>query len=821
MAAWGALALLVAGLTAAPAQPYSRLGSVVAGGGGAGGNSQYVLTATAGQPVTGVQSDGHFTLQGGFWTFSAAALGTSPPPTPNILVWTNLKGGRWNVAANWNPNQVPGPHDTAIIDLRSTYTVSLTNNQTVGNLTLGAGATLASSYTNGLNVLGAFTWTGGSLYSNLRCSGGTVSGTNIHAQTGCLLVNAGWLRLSASITTASSAVVTNLAGAVLELTDDVGFIYSAGPHGAIINQGTLLKTGGIGKSMITEPFINAGLVELHSGTLELGQACVQNNGATRVLEGQLQLDQWMLLAGGALNATNLITGTVTNSGGTVAPAVSPGAMQINGRYVQTSGGTLAIQLGGTRPGTDFDVLTVNGVAKVAGTLAVTAVSGFRPLNGTIFEFLDAAACSGGFGNFSPALTTLGLVVVYAPDHVALSVGMPLTNPLPQYSGVDLVGLSTVGCLPQAINDQGQVVGSSPVAGSTHAFLYDHGTIRDLGTLAGPGSWAYGINNAGHVVGWSTITTNSVPYHAFCYDGTMHDLGTLGGATDSSYGYGINDNDEIIGYSYFTTHGGQSVRPFLYQNGTMIKLPDPLWPDHTEAGAYAYGLNNNLQIVGYGPKQVGAGHGFVYDYLGGSALDVGDLGGSSSTALAINHAGQATGYAATEGNAWDHAFLFDGRIHDLGTLGGNSQGFAINRRGQVVGTYQYLGNGVAPHACLWSGGQIIDLNYVIPPNSGWELREATGINDRGQIVGNASRQGFSGWRGFLLTPLPAIQLAVVPGGGLVLVWGIENQGFTLQENTALSPSGWVNLNVTPTVTGNQVRVVLPQPTSNRFYRLMQP
>ena len=31
------------------------------------------------------------------------------------LVWTNTLGGNWSVAANWNPNQVPGSADTAQI----------------------------------------------------------------------------------------------------------------------------------------------------------------------------------------------------------------------------------------------------------------------------------------------------------------------------------------------------------------------------------------------------------------------------------------------------------------------------------------------------------------------------------------------------------------------------------------------------------------------------------------------------------------------------------------------------------------------------------
>ena len=31
------------------------------------------------------------------------------------LVWTNTAGGAWTNAANWSPNQVPGPADTAML----------------------------------------------------------------------------------------------------------------------------------------------------------------------------------------------------------------------------------------------------------------------------------------------------------------------------------------------------------------------------------------------------------------------------------------------------------------------------------------------------------------------------------------------------------------------------------------------------------------------------------------------------------------------------------------------------------------------------------
>jgi hypothetical protein len=45
---------------------------------------------------------------------------------------------------------------------------------------------------------------------------------------------------------------------------------------------------------------------------------------------------------------------------------------------------------------------------------------------------------------------------------------------------------------------------------------------------------------------------------------------------------------------------------------------------------------------------------------------------------------------------------------------------------------------------------VDLNSLIPPNSGWKLRMANAINDRGQIVGRGLLNGQK--RGFLLEPI---------------------------------------------------------------------
>lgn len=93
-----------------------------------------------------------------------------------------------------------------------------------------------------------------------------------------------------------------------------------------------------------------------------------------------------------------------------------------------------------------------------------------------------------------------------------------------------IGFSSV----RGLNERGQAVGAiaSPTfTHASHAFLYDHGSVIDLGAFAGgvDDSIALDINNLGQIVGRSSVDTgpDTYGYHGFLYTGSgLVDLNTL-------------------------------------------------------------------------------------------------------------------------------------------------------------------------------------------------------------------------------------------------------------------------------------------------------
>lgn len=203
----------------------------------------------------------------------------------------------------------------------------------------------------------------------------------------------------------------------------------------------------------------------------------------------------------------------------------------------------------------------------------------------------------------------------------------------------LPGGSTSGA--GSINNFGQVAGASDTStGERHAILADSRGMRDLGTLGGKNSSGTGINNAGHVVGYSSLGGDESETHAFLYrDGMMTDLGDLGGI--GSYAQGINDRDQIFGG---IVDGSQAARPFLYADGELTMLGDL-------GGQYAnaWDINNLGQVVGEAnlPNDPDSRRGFLYTegkMLNINTLIDSGLGWTVASAMGINDSQQILGYA---------------------------------------------------------------------------------------------------------------------------------------------------------------------------------
>jgi probable HAF family extracellular repeat protein len=332
----------------------------------------------------------------------------------------------------------------------------------------------------------------------------------------------------------------------------------------------------------------------------------------------------------------------------------------------------------------------------------------------------------------------------------------------QYTLVDL----GVGIHANAVNDSGQFTGYLATAsGATHAFLSapNGGALQDLGTLGGSTSSGYAINDSGQVAGSSTTANGAT--HVFLTapnGGALMDLGSIGSAT--TVGLGVNASGEVAGTAQ-STNSGSSPLAFLSGPGGGT----PLRSLGTLGGSSSFGLavNNSGQVAG---TSFLAGsttdHAFLSSANGGALKDLGTLGGATSVAAGVNASGQVAGYSALSGAT--HAFLSapnGGALQDLGTLGGGvSIAAAVNDFGQVVG-FSFAGvPGSNQDAFLYSNGQMMDLNNLIAPDSGFDISEATGISNTGYItaIGGPLSGGLE--HGFLLIPN-----AVVPEpSSLVLV-----------------------------------------------------
>src|SRR5262245_60960996 len=322
-------------------------------------------------------------------------------------------------------------------------------------------------------------------------------------------------------------------------------------------------------------------------------------------------------------------------------------------------------------------------------------------------------------------------------------------------------------IPEAggINQKGQVVGSIDVRGNPNFWLWSDGVRQDLPLSNGHAGYARSLNNLGQVVGdfltgdiiFDSWGNPSPVYHAFVWTGgSLQDLGTLGGW--NSGGLWINDQGVVVGASSSDNTDGL---PFITRDGQIRSLPSLISnPSGWQLALETHHVAGDGRIWGlgtYGSKaqiyEMNAETNGMYRIRSRGVIETIDV----VKVFAFNEYGQAVG--TTTFSAFDGpAFIWDEK--GMTILGGLSQGatfpYAINNLGQVAGmsftkTKQY-------EAFLWENGVMLNLNRLIPPDSGLVLTEAASnsINDAGQIV-CTYRNITNGFYGICLlvpvTPLP--------------------------------------------------------------------
>ncbi|MBJ6761077.1 hypothetical protein JGU66_09905 [Myxococcaceae bacterium JPH2] len=306
-----------------------------------------------------------------------------------------------------------------------------------------------------------------------------------------------------------------------------------------------------------------------------------------------------------------------------------------------------------------------------------------------------------------------------------------------FKSVDWLNIKAVLCekclLVRAVNARGDVLGQQ---GGSDVVVTAQGTTLNLAKLMGAehvdGSR---LNVWGQVTGTALINGTA---QSFLFDTT--NLKAKPTVLKAGAALGLNDVGTVVG----SQTDGKTTRAFLFDGQEVRSLP--LQAEWSTAVAV-----NNRGVVA-GSYDSGKGHRAFRAFLD-TAEDLGDLGGGESEARALNEQGVVVGTAKTEKGTWT-AFLSRPKegLKDLGSLEKLpfSVATAINSAGWVVGMAHDGKPDGTRRAFLYTPAEgLIDLTSRVSPEAKLTVLEALDIDDSGQVLVRAQRDGKDGF--YLLAP----------------------------------------------------------------------
>ncbi len=548
------------------------------------------------------------------------------------LVWTNLAGGSWSVAANWDPNQIPGPNDRATITNSGNYVVTINVNAIIASFTLGgqsgtqtlaqtAGTltvsntctvgprgtlTLNSGAIDGpgdVNIYGALVWQNGLLDGsgtvNLYGSSTLQSTINpyYHYLRGRTVRNYGTVRaIYGHFYTGGGCVIDNMPGGVWmdDLPHNAIYYNAYAGTAAFTNHGTYIKTNAP-YVQFNFAFANEGQVQVDQGELYFAGGGAQSSGFDIASGSRLGFN------GGA--NTNRIGTTFSGEGEIYVSAgtVAFNTNVVHTRYTQTGGDA----------------------------------------------FFNAPV------NLSASANLSGGNTYFTSNAVVVSLGA--TN---RIDGGNLVPTT------------GQPV---PIA----ALTFYSGTIggSDVINIAGPFLWQNGFfdgTNAVNLNGASTLQAVINPYYHYLRGRTVRNFGSLratyghfyvgGGCVIDNMPGGLWIDDLPHNAIYYNSYAGPAT---FFNHGTYVKTNTPY-------------VQINFPFLNQGQVQVDQGE----LYFAGGGLQSSGFAVASGSRLGFN-GGANTNNAGT-------TFAGAGEVYvSAGTVTFNT-GFASTHFNQVGGDVFFNG-----------------------------------------------------------------------------------------------------------------------------------
>ena len=305
------------------------------------------------------------------------------------------------------------------------------------------------------------------------------------------------------------------------------------------------------------------------------------------------------------------------------------------------------------------------------------------------------------------------------------------------------------------------------------------TVTNLGTYSGAVPFVTGMNASGAVSGWAQTPSGD---RALRYTDAGGWALIPGLESLAAYALGINDHGDVVGYA---TRADGSMRAFRYTDGGGLEFIAPL-----AGGTFtmAQGISNTGEIAGFGDSATGI---VAFRQSPGLlAQAINPFGTGFSGGCGINDAGQVSGFGSAS-NGVQHGFRadIDGTVTEIvglnGPLSANSA-CAIDASGSVTGQAE-VSTG-AMHAFLYTSGNPQDLDSFGSPSS-----SGNAISN-GVVVGTytLADQSTHAFTYQAATGTVDLNSALASGSGWVLTTGIAvNAKGAMAGNGTLNgaPAAW--------------------------------